>query len=179
MNITPQQLRKFFDCDFETGELTWRTRTSDMDARSQQRRLFNSRFAGRPAFTAKNSDGYLGGKLMGRSLKAHTVIWAMMNGEWPSGEIDHIDGNRTNNSIKNLRCVDKSTNQRNASLRLDNTSGVVGVSYNKQWGKWSARIQHGGKRIFLGWFETAEEAAIARRDAEMRYGYHPNHGRAA
>jgi hypothetical protein len=177
--IPADQLGNYFDYDPSTSRLFWRKRTIEMDPRNQQRRLFNSRFAGKEAFTAKNSDGYLGGKLMGQSVKAHHVIWALVNGEWPIGEVDHINGNRSDNRVDNLRLTDKSGNQRNASRRKDNTSGQAGVTFNVKWQRWSARINANGKRLFLGWFGNFEDAVAARKEAEAEYGYHPNHGRAA
>ena len=173
------KLLDIFDYSPETGKLFWKKRSEDVDPRSQQRKLFNARFAGKEAFTAKNADGYFSGKLLGASMRAHVVIWAYCHGEWPNGEIDHIDGNRGNNRIENLRCVDKSTNQRNASLRVDNTSGQVGVYFNKASGRWRARINHNGRRVFLGSFVSFEDAVTARKDAEAELGYHENHGRVA
>lgn len=167
----------YYDC--ETGRLFWKERSELIDPRSQQRKLFNARFAGKEAFTSKNSDGYFCGKLLGASIKAHAVIWAYCRGEWPDGEIDHIDGDRGNNRIENLRCVDKSTNQRNASLRTDNTSGQVGVSFNKASNRWQARINNNGERVFIGSFVSFEAAVAARKNAEAKLGYHENHGRAA
>lgn len=180
VNIIPaSQLHLYFDYDASSGRLFWRKRTPQMDPRNQQRRLFNSRFAGKEAFTAKNSDGYFSGKLMGCSLKAHNVIWAMKNHQWPNGEVDHINGDRSDNRLANLRLTDKSGNQRNASMRKDNTSGHVGVTFSVQWNRWCARINVNGKRVFLGWFDEFEDAVTARKSAELKYGYHPNHGRAA
>lgn len=179
MHIDTCTLHDIFEYAPESGKLFWKERSELIDPRPQQRKLFNARFAGKEAFTSKNSEGYFCGKLLGVSMKAHTVIWAYYTGEWPDGEIDHIDGDRGNNRIENLRCVDKSTNQRNASRREDNTSGQVGVSFHKASGRWNARISTNGRRVFLGSFPEFEDAVAARKAAEAELGYHENHGRAA
>ena len=116
-----------------------------------------------------------------RCLAVHRVIWSMMRGPIPDGKvIDHIDGNRFNNRLSNLRLVSKATNNRNQRRRTDNTSGITGVweCPNSPY-PWRAHIAHMGKNIRLGCFRTKEEAIAARKDANVRFGFHENHGRAA
>ena len=96
----------------------------------------------------------------------------------PGGQIDHISHSRSDNRWMNLRLVTNLENQRNASLRLDNSSGVQGVYYNKKAKKWQAQISVNGKQVYLGTFEDIGYAAIARKDAERKYGFHNNHGMA-
>lgn len=112
-------------------------------------------------------------------LLAHRVCWAVHYGEWPSDQIDHIDGNGLNNRISNLRVVDNTGNMRNTKMKRNNTSGVMGVSYHQETNKWRAYIGAGSKQIYLGLFDDFDQAVSARRLAEVHYGYHPNHGRSA
>jgi hypothetical protein len=91
--------------------------------------------------------------------------------------IDHINGDRSDNRITNLRSVSHSGNTKNAKRRGDNLSGMTGVSFFRPKGTWRARINHNGETILLGYFRTYEEAVAARKAAEKIYEYHENHGR--
>lgn len=139
-------------------------------------------------FTRRQSrGGYLEGSVMGTKgsyygychicidrvvYKAHRLAFLFMTGRWPEGEIDHINGNRMDNTWNNLRETDRSSNARNCCLRQDNTSGVPGVGFHKRRGQWRARI---GKK-HLGWFPTKESAIAARKLAETGEGYSDRHG---
>lgn len=112
-----------------------------------------------------------------KSYKEHRVILLMVTGQWPDGEVDHINGDTTDNRIDNLRVVNSSDNSRNTKTRSTNTSGVMGVSLHKRSGKFHANIQHGGRQVYLGSFASFDDAVSARKDGERRYGYHANHGR--
>lgn len=127
-------------------------------------------FAGSP-----NSDGYLRVKINNVAFRVHRVIWLITYGEWPEGQIDHINGVRDDNRIENLRAVSVVGNQQNQHMRVDNTSGTTGVRLES--GAWTAKIRVRGKRLHLGRFKSMEEAAAARKSAELLYGFHPNHGR--
>ena len=83
--------------------------------------------------------------------------------------VDHIDRNRLNNHISNLRYATKSENGMNQSKRSDNTSGIKGVNFHKTNKKWRAQITKDGRKIFLGYFESKEEAIEARSKAEEKY----------
>jgi hypothetical protein len=107
----------------------------------------------------------------------HRIAWIYIYGAWPTYEIDHIDGNRLNNRIDNLRDVPHAENLRNCKTRKDNSSGTVGVAYVSERAMWKAYIHHNNKMINLGNFNTKKEAAEVRRQAEIKYQYHPNHGR--
>jgi len=103
------------------------------------------------------------------------LIWAMVNGEWPDGEIDHINGDRSDNRISNLRVVTHRENAMNRSRRSDNASGVTGV--HKCGSKWRATIKTSDGYKCLGLHSTIEDAARVRYLAERAHGYHANHGR--
>ena len=89
--------------------------------------------------------GYLRVRVNGVYHSVHRVVWAMTHGHWPDHDLDHIDGNRLNNSPSNLRKSTQALNMRNTARRSDNTSGVRGVSWDKQRGMWRARIEVAGK----------------------------------
>lgn len=115
----------------------------------------------------------------GRFYYAHRLAWLYVFGEWPDGQIDHINGVRSDNRITNLRSVSNRENHKNTKLRSDNTSGVNGVYWSNVRSKWIAQIVDDEKVKFLGAFANLEDAAKARKKAELANGFHPNHGRLA
>lgn len=104
--------------------------------------------------------GYLIGGLCGKNYRAHRVAWALHYGDWPSGEIDHINGIKTDNRICNLRRADHSLNMQNLKkAQRNNKTGFLGVF--KREGKFKAVISLNRKNIHLGLFNTAERAHAA------------------
>lgn len=117
-------------------------------------------------------------RLFNRCWKAHRIIWEMHNGPIPEGyEIDHLDHNPSNNALDNFRLVLGVENARNRPKNKNNTTGHTGVSYDKQRHKWYASIMVNYKSIALGRFDNLEDAIKARQEAEIKYGFHPNHGK--
>ena len=146
-----------------------------------RRRLWltwNTRYAGQQAFRTLDSHGYKISRIFDRKYYAHRVVMALASGEWPD-EVDHIDGNRANNAIENLRAVSHKGNQRNTKRPSNNKSGVIGVYWNSARELWTAQIHVDGKGIHIGDFRSIEHAKSARKLAELKHGFHPNHGRAA
>lgn len=143
----------------------------------RMRKCFVSRFVGRPAFNYLTSEGYLKGSFLRERYAAHRIAWLIVYGTWPSGEIDHINGCRTDNRIENLRDVTRTENRMNACMMSNNTSGHCGVSWSPSAGKWAAYINLNKKRMWLGFYDRKEDAANARKQAESALGFHPNHGR--
>ena len=137
---------------------------------------WNQRLAGKPALCAPHSQGYLFGTVANCKLFAHRAAWAMHYGFWPDGEIDHINHNKTDNRISNLRSVNTATNAMNKPKSKRNTSGVTGVFKHTQTGRWQAQIRSNRKSIHLGSFDVLEDAVLARKTAEENYGFHKNHG---
>lgn len=131
---------------------------------------------GREKFTSDNNGRYVG-KVEGCQFYAHRVAWALYHGAWPGGEIDHINGDSLDNRLLNMRDVDRATNRRNAKLPKSNKTGTPGVCWAKNPGKWQAQIKYERRMIYLGQFDTLEEAVAVRKEAEKQYGFHPNHGR--
>ena len=156
---SPKLLRQLLKYEPETGKLFWRTR-----------------FNGREAFTYTDK-GYRRGAVFGRMLRAHRVAWAIYYGEWPKDEIDHINGDKSDNRICNLRDVNRAENTHNLPLSPRNKTGHVGLFFDKKRQKWQSRIMVGGSHKHLGYFSTKPEAIAARQAAQKILGYHPNHGR--
>jgi hypothetical protein len=125
-----------------------------------------------------NGNGYLRECRNGVKKMLHRWIWEEAHGPIPSGmEIDHIDGDRKNNNLSNLRLVDRHTNMRNKGTYSNNLSGVTGVVLRKCTGKWRARIRLNKKDFCLGQYDDWFDAVCARMSANNRYGFHENHGR--
>lgn len=152
----------YLSYDEVTGELTW------LKDRGRMAK------AGYKAGTT-SQNGYIRVWFKGRSYPAHKIAWLLHNKEWCE-YLDHIDGNRSNNKISNLRRSDPVSNAKNRKRPSNNTSGCTGV-YSYPNGKWQARIHDSGKSIILGMFDDFESAKEARKAAEARHGYSKNHDR--
>jgi hypothetical protein len=113
--------------------------------------------------------GYREIRVCGVTLKAHQAAWLYMTGEWPADIIDHRDQVKDNNIWTNLRACTNAENCRNIRKPKRNTSGVLGVGWNKRHMKWTASIRFERRLIHLGWFDEKEDAAIARRAGEIKY----------
>lgn len=166
---TPEELRNLLRYEPETGKLFWLPREGNQS--------FNTQCAGREALTSISPLGYRRGTVHFKHLRAHRVAWAIHYGEWPDGEIDHINGDRADNRIANLRDVSHTINGRNLRRPLNNSSGVVGVNWQSREKKWRASITVNSKNIWLGEFASFEDAVAARLAAQKRHGFHANHGK--
>lgn len=114
--------------------------------------------------------GYLFFTHKGKKYAAHRVAWFLHYGSWPKNQIDHINGNPSDNRICNLRDVTGSVNMQNLRVpRRDGTSGYLGVTWNKQAKKWKAQIRVNGEKKFLGYFLDAKEAFEAYLNAKRKW----------
>ena len=147
-----------------------------MFKRRQDWKTWNTRFAGKVAGSL-DGHGYLNISVNSTRYLGHRIAWAIHNGKWPLQQIDHINGEGTDNRIINLRAVSPQENTRNMALGAANTSGIIGVNFHTCRRKWRAVIMVDRKDIHLGYFLTIEQAAAARKAAEKKHGFHPNHGR--
>ncbi len=123
-------------------------------------KLFNAKIAGTVALQSKNG-GYCRGTLLKRPMTAHRAAWAIHYGRWPAQTIDHINGDRSDNRLVNLRELSRADNARNKGSPKSAKSKFVGVSWFKRSGKWRARSPNAHGRVSLGLFETEIEAAKA------------------
>ena len=115
----------------------------------------------RVAGTLRN-DGYWSIMILGKSYFAHRLAFLYMTDAMPIGEIDHINGDRSDNRWCNLRQCSRAQNRMNLKVYKNSTTQVAGVSWHKRLAKWQARIGQNGKRIHLGYFDVIEGAIEAR-----------------
>jgi len=132
-----------------------------VDARARQ---FNTRYAGKAA-GFKRPDGYIEVRLDGRIYLAHRLIWLIHFGSWPCRDVDHRDRVPGNNRIDNLRLATATQNMQNQTIRVNNTSGVKGVYFDKGTMKWRAQIVVNGRAKYIGIYGSIVDAQAARRKA--------------
>lgn len=109
--------------------------------------------------------------ILNKVYKAHRVCWLLYYGEFPEDQIDHIDMNRTNNKLDNLREANKQQNMCNRGKQKNNTSGFKGVTFCHRTDKWIAKIQCKSKNYYLGLYDTPERASSAyEKKADELFG---------
>lgn len=168
-------LSEVMEYDKSTGLLKWKYRDPKWFPNIHQCNAWNGRNCGVEALKSY-SGGYKAGSVFGLPCLAHRAAWALYYGEWPSGDIDHINGDRSDNRIDNLRVVTRVQNNRNAELRHDNTTGHPGLVRSGR--KWKVYMNMPGHRWkYLGTFPNIECAIEYRKCVQERMGFHENHGR--
>lgn len=115
-------------------------------------------------------------KLDQKTYKVHRLVFLFFHGYLPV-EVDHIDGNKDNNRIDNLRAATREQQGYNTKTPVTNKSGVKGVSWNASHNKWEARLKCNNKKLFLGYFKELDEAReVIRKARELYHGEFANHG---
>jgi len=150
-DLTQEQVAKVISYNADTGEFV--------------RLVGSGKGAKKGAITKGSldkSNGYLCICVCGVQLYAHRLAWFLTHGKWPTQTIDHINRNRTDNRLENLRDVSYSDNNVNMGMRSHNTSGFEGVSWHAKARKWMAQIKRNGHYYYLGLFESKEDAKDLR-----------------
>ena len=124
---------------------------------------------GRAVGSISKTTGYVNVLIEGNLYKAHRIIWVLLNGENPALDIDHIDRDKTNNRIENLRLLTRSQNLHNAKAKRGNKGGCTGVCFIKSKGYWVATICVNYKTTRLGCSRSYFEACCLRKSAELKY----------
>lgn len=164
MALTQQQVQELFE--YRDGDLHWKPRTLSRNRPS----VLNGKKVGCP-----NGSGYLTMVHDKRKYYLHQLVFLMHHGYIPSN-IDHIDGNGSNNRIENLRLATVSENMYNTKINTKNTSGFKGVHFNKQKQKWQAKLWVRGEQIARV-FQSKELAVeFMELFREMAHGQFANHG---
>jgi len=163
--MTTELLKKYLMYSTTTGEFTWKSRyCTNIEINST---------AGSVVGTLPDG-GYRIITLLGKTYQAHRLAWLYVNGEFPEKQLDHINHNRDDNRIDNLREASIHTNMKNKSLYKNNRTSYSGVTEHGT--NWKARIGVNGNKVLLGVFSTFNEAVAARKAAEKLLLYHENHG---
>lgn len=155
-NLSLDRVREALNYNPETGVFTWRIRVGKKVR------------VGSVAGSKTSKGGYVLINLDRNVALAHRLVWFYVYGEWPSEQVDHINGDRADNRLSNLRLANQSQNSCNCRLRKTNTSGYRGVSWSKEKRKWVSRIVKDHKQHVLGYFKSKDEAYYAYLQAADR-----------
>lgn len=148
--------------DYADGVLIWKKSSGTVKA-------------GTPVNSVSNR-GYVVVQVNGKRYLAHRIIWLLVYGRLPV-MLDHIDGNKQNNTIGNLREVNNTLNHWNERRRSTNKSGHKGVWWHKQSKRWEAACRVSGKQVTIGRYERVEDAVEAvKQFREQQHGQYANHG---
>jgi HNH endonuclease/AP2 domain len=153
--VSADVLRSRIHYDPDTGRFTWKVKPAGNVSIGQR--------AG-----GVNNEGYLQIRIFGVMHKAHRLAWLYVTGEWPPSEIDHANGDISDNRFANLRLASRAQNCQNRALRKDSGTGIKGVGFNKRSGKWTAYVRANNKVHHLGTFASKEAAAEAREAAAKK-----------
>lgn len=164
MKITAENIRSILDYNAETGVFVWRVRP-DM------RKEWNTRYAGKVVGHTCLTE-YVGLFMDKKNYLMHRLAWLYFYGEWPEKQIDHINGNRMDNRITNLRAATSAENNRNVGLQKRRAGKLKGTSYRHGLKKkWIASIVVDGVKYHLGYHWSEFDAAHAYRlAAEFFFG---------
>lgn len=162
--LQQKYLKQILHYNPETGIFTWKKYRNQLAKKGDT--------AGTTDYT-----GYTRIKIHAKKYQAHRLAFLYMKGRFPEKCVDHINHKTGDNRWCNLRDVTRIENGRNCRIGKNNKSGMVGVSWDTQSKKWSAGLYICKKRIHLGIFSNKKDAFKARKEANIKYGFHKNHGK--
>jgi hypothetical protein len=154
--ITQEELKEFLNYDPNTGIFKWKK-----IGHTSNKKIGD--IAGGLCL------GYVVIKLKDKQYKAHRLAWLYIYGKWPKDQIDHINGNKSDNKINNLREVNQSQNNFNRKLQKNNTTGVKGVTFNKAVKKWQVSFKINKNPMYFGVFENFEFACLIADEVREKY----------
>lgn len=174
-DITQAMIRSRLLYVHAIGKLVWLARPESDFSSKNKWSVWNSRYAGTVA-GHQDKRGRFCIQIFGKIRKAARITWMYHYGYWPN-IIDHIDGDPSNDRIENMRDVTQLENSQNRAISRVSTTGHYGVF--RDAGRFRAQISFRGVKHYLGVFNDIDDAIAARKAAEDKFGFHPNHGRAA
>jgi hypothetical protein len=155
----PEKIKELLKYDPDTGIFTWIAKTAP---RANRRKIGSE--AG-----SIDKNGYIIISIFGVRILAHRLAWYFVHNKFPNHNVDHINGNRNDNKIENLRDVPQAINSQNSRVpRANNKSGYLGVHFSKVSNKWTSQITINRKCKSLGFFETPEAAYTAYLEAKRK-----------
>ncbi len=157
--ITQSELKTILHYDPETGLFTWKNKSV-------------GKIAGTTTYA-----GYISINLSGKVYRAHRLAWLYMTGSFPKNQIDHINRKRHDNRFVNLHDVLNITNSKNRKKNINNKSGFNGVFWHKYNKLWVAKTRDCDRTVYLGSFKNLDDAIKARKNADIKYHFHPTHGK--
>lgn len=165
--VTQEFLFKYLPYNSVTGEFTY----SDLCKHRMKNKVAGTTISKHP------NTGYKRIYLLRKWYQAHRLAWLYVYGVWPDGEIDHVNNERGDNRIENLRVVSRSENMTNSKTKKGNTSGMKGVYWNADWGKWCATVSIKKQRYWLGGFVDIQDAknAVVTKLREENISYAPQY----
>lgn len=171
-------LRSVLRYDEVSGLLTWAPRSLGDFEKEKYYKAWVTRCQGKEAGSEvkKKNKVYKVISVAGRRMYSHRVAWAIYYGQHPVGEIDHKNGNSSDNSVINLRIVSRKENSRNVGLHANSRSGYCGVNWHVKAGRWKARVKVNGKEMYLGLFDCPAEASARIKQVRDSLGFYENHG---
>jgi len=161
--LTQDTLKTLLNYDVNSGLFTWKV--------SPTNSVKKGSIAGTP-----DKYGYVTIRISGKLYMAHRLAWLYVYGKFPEKQIDHINHDKADNKINNLRDVSNSINQINIGIRSNNTSGVKGVTFNRQEKKWHSFIKIKGRKNHIGSYRLFNDAVQARQITEIILGWHKHTG---
>ncbi|TFH85262.1 hypothetical protein EQG41_18285 [Billgrantia azerbaijanica] len=179
MKVTPEIVRELLHYDPETGAFTWRERDRRWFKSGRDCRAWNTRYAGNRAGRVWiGRYGYQSRMvgLLGWKSYEHHLAWMWMTDEPLPEQVDHKNRDGRDNRWCNLRASTVTENGRNQSLSRRNTSGTIGVTWDRRAGMWKAQCRIDGQQQNLGNFHDIEEARCVAREFRAAHGFDPGHG---
>lgn len=175
----PIKFEEYVNVDFNSGVLKWKVRPLSLFSSEKSQKTWNTRFSGKECTLKEQGNTYRRISVEGKTYKQHRVILYLYGISWSElegKEVDHIDGDRNNNSVDNLRIVSRKENARNMKMNKCNKTGVNGVYFDKENNRFRSEIRNLQGNKVRASFSTIDEAAKWREIKELEFGYTKRHG---